>query len=142
VHRLEVVMLHVLSPPPKLEYRAVVKFFTKKGLNARNIHQELFSVYGGSSPSYATVANWHRKFGCGQESLEDDPPEGRPSTALSLENIPAVEALIVTYRRIKIQQVAHELGISEERVGTTIHEHLGMSKLSARWVPRMLTPFH
>lgn len=141
MHRLQVVMSHVLSPPPKLEYRAVIKFFTKKGLNARNIHQELLSVYGGSSPSYATVANWHRKFGCGQESLEDDPREGRPSTALSPENIAAVEALILTDRRIKIQQIAHELGISEERVGTIIHEHLGMSKLSARWVPRMLTPF-
>jgi len=61
-------------------------------------------VYGGTSPSHANVANWHRKFGCGQESLEDHPREGRPSTALSPENIAAVEALILTDRRIEIRR--------------------------------------
>jgi len=31
-------------------------------------------------------------------------------------------------------------GISTGSIHTILHEHLGMSKVSARWVPRMLTP--
>ena len=41
-------------------------------------------------------------------------------------------------RRIKVAELASECGISNGSVYTIIHEHLGMSKLSARWVPRNL----
>jgi len=30
--------------------------------------------------------------------------------------------------------------MSKDRVGHILHEILGMGKLSARWVPRLLTP--
>ncbi|GBP31269.1 Mariner Mos1 transposase [Eumeta japonica] len=36
---------------------------------------------------------------------------------------------------------AEELQISKEWVGEIIHEHMKMRKISARWVPKMLTPF-
>ena len=41
-------------------------------------------------------------------------------------------------RRIKIGELALECGISNGSVYTIIHEHLGMSKVSARWVHRNL----
>ena len=41
-------------------------------------------------------------------------------------------------RRIKIDDIASECKISHGSVATIIHEHLGMSKVSARWVPRNL----
>ena len=34
------------------------------------------------------------------------------------------------------------MGISSERVHNILHQHLGMKKLSARWVPRLLTVDH
>ena len=36
--------------------------------------------------------------------------------------------------------IAHELDISSGRVSSIIHSVLMMSKVSSRWVPRMLTP--
>lgn len=42
-------------------------------------------------------------------------------------------------RRIKAGELAVALGVSKERVGAIIHDHLGMSKVSARWVPRNLS---
>ena len=41
-------------------------------------------------------------------------------------------------RRIKVAEFASECGISNGSVYTIIHEHLGMSKVSARWIPRNL----
>ena len=41
-------------------------------------------------------------------------------------------------RRIKIDDIASECKIKHGSVSTIIHEHLGMSKVSARWVPRNL----
>ena len=41
-------------------------------------------------------------------------------------------------RRIKVAELASECGISNGSVYTIIHEHLGMSKVSARLVPRNL----
>ena len=41
-------------------------------------------------------------------------------------------------RRIKVAEHSSVIGISNGRVYTIIHEHLGMSKVSARFVPRNL----
>lgn len=42
-------------------------------------------------------------------------------------------------RRITIEKLAHIVQISRESVRVILHEHLHMNKVSARWVPRMLT---
>ena len=40
------------------EYRAVIKFFTWKGLGATQITEEFADVYGHSAPFYCTAAKW------------------------------------------------------------------------------------
>ena len=45
-----------------IEYRAVIKFFPRKGLRSTEITEELTDVYGVSAPSYCTVANWVAEF--------------------------------------------------------------------------------
>ena len=52
--------------------------------------------------------------------------------------IDRVERLVLNIRQIKVAELASECGISNGSVYTIIHEHLGMSKVSARWVPRNL----
>ena len=52
--------------------------------------------------------------------------------------IDRVERLVLNNHRIKVAELASECGISNGSVYTIIHEHLGMSKVSARWVPRNL----
>ena len=69
------------------------------------------------------------------DSLEDDPRPGRPADVISQEMINCVERLVLNNRRIKVAKLASECGISNGSVYTVIHEHLGMSKVSARWVP-------
>ena len=120
------------------EFRAVIKFLTNEGANAKEIHRRMADVYGDSSPKYSTVAKWSAEFKHGQYSLEDDPRPGRPADVISQAMIDRVERLVLNNCRIKVAELASECGISNGSVYTIIHEHLGMSKVSARWVPRNL----
>jgi len=96
-------------------------------------------VYGESAPSYSTVTRWSNEFLCGRETLEDDLRSGRPSDAVNPSVIAAVEKLIRDDRRIKVLEIARTMQISCGSVETIMHDHLKMSKVCARWVPRKLT---
>ena len=121
-----------------IEFRAVIKFLTKEDAEAKEIHRRMADVYGDSSPKYSTVAKLSAEFKRGRDSLEDDPRPGRPADVISQEMIDRVERLVLNNRRIKVAELASESGISNGSVYTIIHEHLVMSKVSARWVPRNL----
>ena len=55
------------------------------------------------------------------------------------ENVQAVEKLVLEDRRSTVASLAMTTGISVGSVATILQEHLGLSKVCARWVPRMLT---
>ena len=42
-------------------------------------------------------------------------------------------------RQIKVEEIANALHISHGSVSTTLHDRLGMHKLTARWVPKSLS---
>ena len=121
-----------------IEFRAVIKFRTKEGAKAKEIHWRMADAYGDRSPKYSIVAKWSAEFKHGRDSLEDDPRPGCLADVISQEMIERVERLVLNNRRIKVAELASECGISNGSVYTIIHEHLGMSKVSARWVPRNL----
>ncbi|XP_029167068.1 uncharacterized protein LOC114937661 [Nylanderia fulva] len=56
------------------------------------------------------------------------------------DNVTKIHDLVLADRRLKVREIAETVGISKDRVGYILHEILGMKKLSARWVPRLLTP--
>jgi hypothetical protein len=43
-----------------------------KGLNAKDIHKEIFPVYGGKCLSRKEVRNWFKKFSQGRSKVTDD----------------------------------------------------------------------
>ena len=65
---------------------------------------------------------------------------GRPVEATTDDCCHAVEMLVMRDRRLKVLDVAREVGISYGSVLNILHDHLGLSKVCARWVPRLLTP--
>ena len=121
-----------------IEFRAVIKFLTKEDAKAKEINRRMADVYGDSSPKYSTVAKWSAEFKRGRDSLEDDPRPCHPADVISQETTDRVERLVLNNRRLKVAELASECGISNGSVYTIIHEHLGLIKLSARWVPRNL----
>ncbi|XP_037959628.1 uncharacterized protein LOC119688984 [Teleopsis dalmanni] len=50
--------------------------------------------------------------------------------------------MILDDRRMKVHELAHAVGILTEWVHHILHEYLDMKKLSARWVPQLLTLDH
>ena len=51
-----------------IEFRAVIKFLTKEGAKAKEIHRRMADVYCDSSPKYSTVAKWSAEFKRGRDS--------------------------------------------------------------------------
>ena len=123
----------------KFFYRSIIKHFFKKGFTTKQIKEELDLVHGDSAPCFATVHNWVRRFKAGQESLEDDPDVGRPKTAVTDESINLVEKIVLSDRRLKVKEIAEKSGLSYGTVFTILHDHLNMKKISARWVPKLLS---
>ena len=124
------------SKMSNIEHRAVIKFFTRKGLNAIEISKELQNVYKDSAPSHCTVAKWMTKFKDPERAFEDVPRMGSPLTITADENIEAVERIAMRDRQISIRRLAEELSITHE----IMNNHMGMKKVCTRWIPKLLAP--
>lgn len=123
-----------------VQQRAVIRFMVLQQKAPKAIHEELVATLGEDSLSYTSVKKWAALFKAGRQSTEDDARSGRPSTAVTGENVQAVENLVMADRRVSVRNIAAETQMSVGSVETILHEHLNMSKVSARWVPRLLTP--
>lgn len=123
----------------KTEYRAIIKFLVLERQKATDIHQRLVNVYGDAAPSLATVSRWVSEFKRGRSSIEDEPRSGAPSSSVTPELIAATEELVMNDRTITLEKLAGQLGISKGSVHTIMHDHLHMSKVTTKWVPRLLT---
>ena len=128
------------SKMSNIEHLAVIKFFTRRGLNAIEISKELDNVYKDSAPSYRTVTKWVAEFKDPKRTFEDAPRMGRPSAITADENIEAVERIVMRDRQISICRVAYELGIPKTTIHEIMNNHMGMKKVCIRWVPKLFTP--
>ena len=124
----------------KLEYRGTIKFLTLKGDDYKHIHQQLLDVYHDQAPSLSTCKRLNREFRMGRTSIQDEPRSGRPSDATTPETIAQVRSIIDNDPRAKIRHIAASMSLSYGTVSTIIHDQLHLNKLSARWVPRNLSP--
>ena len=119
----------------KIEHRAVIKFLTKQGKSQKTMHEEMVAVHH----SLSTVQKWSSEFKRGRESIEDDPRSGAPATACTGDSIKEVEKLVLEDAGIKVKMMAEITKLSIGTIHTILHDHLNISKVSARSVPRMLT---
>jgi hypothetical protein len=49
-----------------------------KGLDTKDIHKEMFPVYGGKCLSRKAIRNWFKKFSQGRSKVADDAQLGCP----------------------------------------------------------------
>jgi hypothetical protein len=71
-------MTTVLEGCTTEEQRSVVRFLWAKGLNAKNIHTEIFCVYGMKCLSHKAVHNWVEEYPQGRSKVADDARPGSP----------------------------------------------------------------
>jgi hypothetical protein len=80
-------MAAVLEEYTTEEQRSVVRFLWAKGLNIKDIHKEMFRVYGRKCLSRKAVHSWVEQFSQGRSKVADDAP-------------PSVEVAETTVKRL------------------------------------------
>lgn len=121
-----------------IELRSVVKFCVALNKSPTETLKMIKSTGKYEKCSPAVVYKWHSRFRSGRESISDDPRSGRPAVvACSIRD--SVKDMVNKDRRTTIKVLADEHGVSGSTVHGVLTEELGMSKVSARWVPRLFT---
>lgn len=122
----------------KLEVRYSIKFCFKLGKTQTEALQMLTTAYGEGSASKSNVSKWYNRFKSGEELVQSQERSGRPSTSVNDRNMVKINELVLQNRRITMQELQNEVGISHGSVAVILNE-LGFNKVCARWVPRLLT---
>lgn len=100
---------------------------------------KLHAVYKDHAPSMTTIRYWFNEFKRGRTSVFDEERPGRPIEVTTEDMVNKIHDIVLADRRVKIREIADIVDISIERIQNILHKKLGMRKLSARWVPRLLT---
>lgn len=95
----------------------------------------------GKVLSRARVFEWHRRFRNGTLSLEDENGRGRKSS-VDATLLNSIKDVVNGDRRVTVRDVCNITGYSYGTVQRIITEQLNMKKVSARWIPRLLTDEH
>ena len=86
-----------------------------------------------------TVYFWINEFKRGRTCTEDEARSGRPVEVTTTDVVEKIHGIVMEDCRVKVCKMVESVGILTERVHNILHEKLQMKKLSARWVPRLLT---
>ena len=98
----------------------------------------LQEVYGGETMSRSRVFEWHKRFKEGREDVEDDSRSGRPSTSRTADNVERVKQMVCGDRRLTVRMIVDELEINRDSVWKIFTEDLGIRKICAKMVPKLL----
>ena len=121
-----------------IEQRINLKFLVRLGETPTETFNLLQEVYGDATMSRTRIFEWRKRFREGREDVEDDPKSGRPTTSRTNENVERVREKVRSDRRLTVRMIADELSMNSERVWRIITEDLGMRKVCAKMVPRLL----
>lgn len=95
-----------------MDQRICIKFWIKNEIECSRVYEILTKIYGESAMNKTKVYEWYKRFQEGREGVEDNDRSGRPSTSATVENVEKVKEMVMNDRRIRIREVADEVGIS------------------------------
>ena len=121
-----------------VEQRAAIKFCVKNGFSRIQVIEYMTNAYGDTAPKKTAIYKWYKRFEEGRESLTDDERSGRPGT-LTSSDVTVIQELLNKDRRITLRELAARTDCSYGKVFNIVHEQLNMRRISARWIPKMLT---
>jgi transposase len=115
--------------------KAVIRFFTLKGLKAKEIRAELESVYGPEALALSTVKKWRKRFQEGRTDLIDDRGPGRPVTHDLAE---AIQSMLAERPFLSCKVLCRHLGIGKATCLQILYNDLELTKFHLRWIPYTL----
>ena len=120
--------------------RANVFLLWKTGKITREILELLRATHGEQAMSERTIRRWVEAFKDGRTNVSDEQRSGRPRSFSRQHLIKEVETLLEDDARSTVRELADRTGSSSTTVFRVIKEDLGLVRLCARWIPRLLTP--
>lgn len=116
----------------------VSKFYVKNKIKFADTFQMLTVAYGEETLDWRNVYRWYKMF---SESLEDFnyvERAGRPSPSTTDKQINEVQKMVLANRPISGREVAEDLKISIGLGHLIFINDLGMTRVAAKFVPKML----
>ena len=120
------------------EQRINLKFLVRLGKTPSDALGMLQEVYGDETMSCSRVFEWHKRFKEGHKDVEDDSRSGKPSTSRTANNVECVKQMVRGDCRLTVRMIADELEINRDSVWKIITEDLGMRKICAKMIPKLL----
>ena len=122
-----------------LEELYAIKFYFKVGKNATDTYGMLQTAFRQSCINRASVFEWNKRFKEGRESVRDDERCRRRKEVRTPELIGQIKNFMDKNRRVSIEAISAQFDVSVGTVHTSIREELKMRKISAKFVPTVLT---
>jgi hypothetical protein len=132
----------VQAVPRSVAQCIIIKFLTKEVVIRSEIFTRLQAQFGDEYLSQPRVFSWAKSFREERDRVENEPHSRRPRTSVNPGNVLKICEIIRTNRRITVLELSQEVGISVRSVEEILHNELKVSKVSASWVPRLLSPEH
>ena len=123
----------------KTEAWTFIKYHQKKTKTNKEIHEDMLHIVADDFPSNASAKKWASTFKLSNDRT-NDPRSSNRETSNNEEQVDAIHRWFLGDRRLTVQQRANSTGISSDLVHTALTNTLGIDKLYARWVPKILTP--
>jgi len=111
------------------EQRICIKFRFKIGKTTTEKYQLLQQAYGEDAMGCLQVFDWFRRFKEGRTSVESNPCSGRLSTSRNEEMIAEVRSVVCNNRRLTIQAIADDCGISVASCDAILTDDLHMKSV-------------
>lgn len=122
-----------------LELRIMIKHFVKEGLKAAEIKLRLDELYRDLSPTRNTLYYWIRQIKMGRLDFHNEVYAGREISVSTPEMVKKVQQIVLGDRRLKLSEIATQVYASRSSIYKILRHDLNMRKISARWVPKLLS---
>ncbi len=125
----------------KMVQRVCIWYSYSKGEEYRVCLQELTQLFGGDRISERSIRRWWKSFRDGtrtKDNLSDKLSTGRPKSARTDENCAVVLEHVLADRRVSIPQLSDATGLSMGSIHKILKKDLKMSRVCAKFVPRVL----
>ena len=96
-------------------------------------------AFVNESMGITQIKEWYRRFKNGRTSVDSDPRSGRPSLTTTPENIERVRLAIEGDRLLTVRELENDLGIPKTAVWEILNKILGMTRVCAKFIPKLLT---
>jgi len=129
----------ICTTDQRKEQRMYIKFCANLEKSATETLTMIQQAFGDQSLSRARVFQWHARFKTGGTSVDDDEHTGRPTSCTTPETVTRTQELVRQDRRRTIHDIAEEVGTGYGTCQRVLTEELGMHRVAAKFVPRILT---